>query len=74
MILAKPIKTTGRVVMGPRLVGSRYARLVALVDGSGLIQLYDESSGLWSDAGESCGFADFWSAAAAPPTFAARFR
>ena len=36
--IAKPVKTVGRVVLGPRLVGKQYARIVALADGSGRLR------------------------------------
>ena len=35
--LTKPLKTAGRIVLGPRMVGKQYARIVALADGSGRI-------------------------------------
>ena len=72
VIIAKPIKTAGRVVLGPRLVGEQYARIVALADGSGRIEIYDKAAGLWCAALESCGFGELWSAAALPLTFSTR--
>ena len=68
--IARPIKTTGRVVLGPRLVGKQYARIVALVDGSGLIEVYDGSTGTWGAAGDSCDFGALWSANPTPMPFA----
>ena len=62
MTVARPDKTVGRVILGPRLVGAGYARIVARADGSGRIELYDRRSGLWQDALEQCTFAEVWSA------------
>ena len=67
--LARPLKTAGRVVLGPRMVGKQYARIIALADGSGRIEIYDKGAGHWRAAQESCGFHDLWSAAALPLTF-----
>jgi len=72
MTIAKPVKIAGRVVLGPRLVGKQYARIIALADGSGRIEVYDNDSGKWSAAPESCCFGELWSAAALPLTFATR--
>lgn len=71
-IIAKPVKTAGRVVLGPRFVGQHYARIVAVADGSGRIEIYDKAAGAWCAALESCGFGELWSAAALPLTFSAR--
>ena len=70
--LAKPVKIAGRVVLGPRLVGKKYARIVALADGSGRIEVYDSAVGQWGAALESCCFGELWSAAALPLTFSTR--
>ena len=70
--IAKPVKTAGRVVLGPRLVGQYYARIVAAADGSGRIEIYDKAAGSWCAALESCGFGELWSAAALPLTFSTR--
>jgi hypothetical protein len=70
--IAKPIKTAGRVVLGPRLVGQQYARIVSVADGSGRIEVFDKAAGLWCAALESCGFCELWSAAALPLTFSTR--
>ena len=70
--IAKPDKIAGRVVLGPRLVGKKYARIVALADGSGRIEVYDNAAGQWSAALESCGFGELWSAAALPLTYSTR--
>ena len=64
--LARPDKTVGRVILGPRLVGKDYVRIVARADGSGRIELYDRKTGSWLDALESCTFSDVWSAPASP--------
>ena len=66
--LTKPLKTAGRIVLGPRMVGKQYARIVALADGSGRIEIYDKGAGHWRAALESCGFGELWSAAALPLT------
>ena len=63
--LARPNKTTGRVVLGPRPVRYGYARIVARADGSGRIELYDTHARLWVEALERCTFDDIWSAPAA---------
>jgi hypothetical protein len=63
--VARPDKTTGRVVFGPRLLGTEYVRIVARADGSGHIELYDRQMKLWRDAADRCSFADVWSAPAA---------
>ncbi|HYH42405.1 MAG TPA: hypothetical protein VD867_10500 [Burkholderiales bacterium] len=60
--LACPRKTVGRIVLGPRRVGRHYARIVARADGSGRIELYDATSGLWHEALEECSFSEIWSA------------
>jgi len=65
MALARPDKTAGRVVLGPRLLGTDYVRIVARADGSGRIELYDRESASWRDAPERCTFSDVWSAPAA---------
>jgi hypothetical protein len=70
--IARPIKIAGRVVLGPRLVGQRYARIIALANGAGLIEIYDTAAGVWRAAPESCDFGSVWRAAAAPLTFAAQ--
>ena len=62
--LAKPVRTVGRIVLGPREVRGRYVRIVAQADGSGRIEIYDVDSGSWSDAVEQCSFSDVWSAPA----------
>jgi hypothetical protein len=65
MTIARPDKTVGRIVLGPRLLGTDYVRIVARADGSGRIQLYDKSTASWADAPERCTFSAVWSAPAA---------
>jgi hypothetical protein len=62
MTLARPDKTVGRVVLGPRVLGKEYVRIVSRADGSGHIQLYDRKTQSWCDAFEQCTFSDVWSA------------
>ena len=62
MTLARPNKTTGRVVLGPRLVDSEYVRIVALADGGGRVEIYDKEIGTWGDASERYTFSDVWGA------------
>jgi hypothetical protein len=65
MIIARPDKTVGRIVLGPRLIGTDYVRIVARADGSGHIQLYDKITAAWGDAPDRCTFSALWSAPAA---------
>ena len=62
-ILASPRKVTGRVVLGPRLVGKQYARIIALANGAGRLEIYDRAADAWCAAPDSCSFALLWSAA-----------
>ena len=62
--LAKPSRTVGRIVLGPREVRGRYVRIVAQADGSGRIEVYDTQSASWGEAIEECTFSDVWSAPA----------
>lgn len=68
--IARPNKTMGRVVLGPRQVTNGYGRIVARADGSGRIEFYDAKIGAWSEALERCTFDDIWSA---PATFDSRY-
>jgi hypothetical protein len=61
-ILVRPNKTPGRVVLGPRLIGTNCLRIVSRADGSGRIQLYDPATAAWCDASERWTFDDIWSA------------
>jgi hypothetical protein len=65
MTIARPDKTVGRIVLGPRLLGTDYVRIVARADGSGHIQRYDKDTGSWGDAPEGYTFCALWSAPAA---------
>ena len=62
-ILARPLKVAGRVVLGPRLVGQQYTRIIALANGAGRLEIYDNAAGAWCAAPDSCSFALLWSAA-----------
>jgi hypothetical protein len=61
-IVARPLKVAGRVVLGPRLVGKQYTRIIALANGAGRLEIYDDAAGAWCAAPDSC-FALLWSAA-----------
>lgn len=65
MTLARPDKTVGRIVLGPRVLGKDYVRIIARADGSGHIQLYDRTARSWRDALEEFTFAEVWSAPSA---------
>ena len=69
-MMAHPNKTAGRVVLGPRQVRSGYARIVAISDGSGRIEIFDSKSGAWCDAVGECTFGEIWSAS---PVFDSRY-
>jgi hypothetical protein len=56
----------GRVLVGPKMLGSSYARIVSQRDGSGLIERFDPRSRSWLPAPESVTFSDIWSAPAVP--------
>jgi hypothetical protein len=62
MTLARPNRMVGRVVLGPRVWGKDYVRIVARADGSGCIELYDRKTKSWCDVVEQCTFSDVWSA------------
>jgi hypothetical protein len=70
--IARPLKIAGRVVLGPRLVGEQYARIIALANGAGRIEIYDGVAEAWCPAPDTCSFTMLWSAAPAPLTFTAR--
>ena len=53
----------GRVLLGPSEVGTGYARIIALKDGSGRIECYDEDAGMWKPAPDSLTFGEVWAAA-----------
>lgn len=52
----------GRVLLGPKEVGTSYARIVALKDGSGCIQSFDKTTGTWSPAPIDLTFNEVWKA------------
>ena len=62
--LARPNKSVGRIVLGPRPVKNGYARIVATADGSGRIEVFDAAMGAWHDAVGACTFDELWRAAA----------
>jgi hypothetical protein len=68
--LMQPVRTLGRIVVGPRQVRNGYARIVAAANGAGRIELYDVGSGAWTDAHDSCTFDEVWSG---PAVFDARY-
>ncbi len=50
----------GRVLIGPKEVGSGYARIVALKDGSGCIECFDTITGKWAEAPIEMTFNEVW--------------
>jgi hypothetical protein len=52
----------GRVLLGPKKLGSDYARIVSQKDGSGRIEKFDMVSGRWLPAPEGITFSEIWSA------------
>lgn len=60
----QPVRTLGRIVLGPKQVRNGYARIVAAPNGAGRIELYDAGSGLWNDAHDNCTFDEVWSGTA----------
>lgn len=58
------VLVAGRVLLGPKQVSVGYARIVALKDGSGCIECYDQMTGAWSPAPPSLTFNEVWTAAA----------
>jgi hypothetical protein len=54
----------GRVLIGPKVIGNGYYRIVSQHDHSGRIEAYDPRSRSWSPAPEEITFSDLW---AAPP-------
>jgi len=55
------VLVAGRVLLGPRQVNSGYARIVALKDGSGCIECFDQAAGTWSPA-PGLSFDEVWAA------------
>ena len=60
--VARPDKTVGRVVLGPRVFGTALLRIVSREDGAGQIQFYDQAAVAWSNASDLWTFSDVWSA------------
>ena len=54
--------TPGRVLVGPKKLGSGYVRIVSLKDGAGRIEKLDLKSGAWVEAPESVTFDEVWGA------------
>ena len=52
----------GKVVIGPRVIGNSFYRIVSLQDRSGRIEAFDPHSRSWSAAPESVTFNDVWKA------------
>jgi hypothetical protein len=50
----------GKVVIGPRAIGSSFYRIVSLQDRSGRIETFDPQSGSWLAAPEEVTFTDVW--------------
>ena len=59
-------KRSGRVLVGPKKLGSGYARIVSERDGSGRIESFNPVLKKWLQAPDSVSFAAVWSAPAAP--------
>lgn len=68
--LMQPVRTIGRIVVGPRQIRDGFARIVAAANGAGRIELYDAGSGSWMDAHDTYTFDEVWSA---PAVFDARY-
>lgn len=58
--------TPGRVLVGPKKLGTGYVRIVSLKDGTGRIEKLDLKSGVWLQAPESVTFGEVWGAPPAP--------
>jgi hypothetical protein len=56
----------GRVLLGPKILGNSYARIVSQRDGSGLIERFDPRTRSWLPAPESITFSEIWSAPTVP--------
>ena len=66
------VLVAGRVLLGPKKVHAGYARIVALKDGSGCIECFDDVSRTWTSAPQSLTFDEVWVAPAASPDLWAR--
>ena len=60
------LNVPGRVLLGPRKLLGGYARIIALKDGSGRIEIFDAACRTWMLAPESVTFGDIWSAPSVP--------
>lgn len=56
----------GRVLVGPKIVGDGYYRIVSQDDRSGRIEAYDPRCRSWEPAPDHITFHDLWSAPSAP--------
>lgn len=56
----------GRVLIGPKVVGGGYYRIVSQHDHSGRIEAFDPQSRCWSPAPEGVTFDEIWRAPSAP--------
>ncbi len=65
-IAASREKELGRVLVGPKMLGKGYARIVAQGDGSGRIESFNPATRKWFAAPDSVSFADVWTAPAVP--------
>jgi hypothetical protein len=52
----------GRVLVGPKVIGDGYYRIVSQPDHSGRIEAYDPGFRSWSPAPEEITFSDLWGA------------
>jgi hypothetical protein len=52
----------GRVLIGPKVVGEGYYRIVSQLDRSGRIEAFDPHSRSWSAAPDGVTFSEVWSA------------
>ena len=56
------VLVAGRVLLGPKQVGVGYARIVAVKDGSGRIECYDQKTASWAPAPPNLTFNEVWAA------------
>ena len=66
LIVGKRDVAAGRTVLGPRQVGSSYARIVSQSDGSGRIEVFDSESQTWMVT-DAISFAIIWAAPVVSP-------
>jgi len=67
MIVARRELVAGRIVLGPRKVKGRYARIVSQSDGSGRVETFDAGVQKWRLAPEDVSFSDIWAAPVVSP-------